>query len=109
MDYEKYREAIHKKVCQHCIDRTEEGICGLTGHDECGVEAHLPKIVRAVQSVQSDSLQDYIDALRKIVCVDCKNKNSDGTCQLRSEADCGLDRYFELVVEAIEEVDQRRP
>lgn len=105
MNYNKYREAIHEKVCKRCIELAEDGVCGLTGHDQCGVELHLPDIVKVVQSVKSLQLKDYVEELRKVVCGKCKNKNMDGTCQLRSDADCGLDRYFELVVEAIEEVD----
>ena len=37
--------------------------------------------------------------------MNCKNQSPDGTCKLRNAADCGLDRYFELIIEAIEEVD----
>lgn len=108
MDLEKYRRAIHKKVCGHCIDLKEDDTCSLTGDDQCGVETHLPEIVRAVQSIKSERMSDYVAKLREIVCEHCKNQDPNGKCRLRSEADCGLDRYFEFIVEAIEEVDKRK-
>ena len=106
MDYGRYHRAIRKKVCEQCIDLTENGRCTLTGDDRCGVELYLEKMVDAVHSVYSLNLQDYVKALRERVCAFCKNQNPDGTCQLRSEADCGLDRYFAMIVEAVEEVDK---
>src|SRR3989338_1788285 len=107
MNEEPYRRAIQKKVCEHCIDLAENGHCVLTGERQCGVELYLDKIVSIVHSVKSQNLQDYVRVLREQVCASCKNQNPDGSCRLRGEADCGLDRYFALVVEAIEEVDQR--
>ena len=102
-DLRRYREAIRKKVCERCIDLDENGHCTLTGDRQCGVEIYLDKIVAVVQSVHSEHIQDYMSALRERVCAFCKNQNPDGTCRLRSEADCGLDRYFVLAVEAVEE------
>ncbi|MBI3999752.1 MAG: hypothetical protein HY351_03975 [Candidatus Omnitrophica bacterium] len=104
---EVYRNAIRKKVCEHCIDLSEAGHCTLTGDRQCGVELYLGKIIEVVHSIQSPHLQDYVKVLRERVCTSCKNQNPDGTCRLRSEADCGLDRYFALVVETIEEVDKQ--
>ncbi|OGX03180.1 MAG: hypothetical protein A3G87_08800 [Omnitrophica bacterium RIFCSPLOWO2_12_FULL_50_11] len=107
MDYEPYRRAVRKKVCEHCVDFSEEGRCALTGEYQCGVELYLEKIVDVVRSVHSPHVQDYVTRLRERVCAFCKNQNPDGACRLRSEADCGLDRYFALVVEAIEEADMK--
>ena len=106
-DLERYRKAIRAKVCNRCIDQGEDGCCSLSGDQRCGVELYLEKIVDVVHSVRSKKLKDYVEQLRKHVCSDCKNQNPDGTCQLRSEADCGLDGYFAVVVEAIEEEDQK--
>lgn len=107
IDCERYRQAIDEKVCRHCIDLGEDGRCTLTGDQQCGVQIHLEKIVEAVHAVQSRNLEDYVKVLREKVCASCKNQNPDGTCRLRSEADCGLDRYFALIVEAIEETGAR--
>lgn len=105
MDDERYRRAIRKRVCAHCIDLGEDGRCTLSGDRQCGVELYLDKIVDVVHAVHSQNLQDYVRVLRERVCADCKNQNPNGTCRLRAEADCGLNRYFALVVEAIEEAD----
>ena len=101
-----YKDAIRKKVCVHCIDFGADGQCKLSSDRQCGVEIYLDKIIGTIRSVKSNLLQDYIEALRKNVCSECKNQNPNGTCRLRSEAECGLDRYFEMVVEAIEEVEK---
>lgn len=107
IDCERYRQAIYEKVCRHCIDLGEDGRCTLTEDRQCGAQIHLEKIVEAVHAVHSRNLEDYVKVLREKVCASCKNQNPDGTCRLRSEADCGLDRYFALIVEAIEETDAR--
>ena len=107
MDTERYRQAVYEKVCKHCVDLGEDGRCTLTGDRQCGVQIYLEKIVEAVHGVQSQNLDDYVKVLREKVCASCKNQFPDGTCRLRSETDCGLDRYFSLVVEAIEGVDAR--
>ncbi|PIQ87019.1 MAG: hypothetical protein COV74_02420 [Candidatus Omnitrophica bacterium CG11_big_fil_rev_8_21_14_0_20_45_26] len=108
-DYKRYRDAVRKKVCEHCIDYDHENAhCTLTGDKHCGVELYLENIVKVVQSVKAKELAEYVKLLRETVCHDCKNQEPDGSCQLRSESECGLDRYFELIVEAIEEVDKSK-
>lgn len=108
MDYEPYRTAVRNKVCQKCLDLDEHGHCALTDERECGVLLHLEMIVDIVHATHSEKLDDYIKLLRERVCANCKNEMPDGACRLRSDADCGLDRFFELIVEAIEEVDAAR-
>jgi hypothetical protein len=105
LNNESYRQAVRWKVCAHCIDLGEDGRCTLTGDRQCGVELYLDKIVEVVHSIESTRIQDYVNALRERVCAQCKNQNPDGTCRVRRDLDCGLDRYFALVVEAIEEAD----
>ena len=109
MEIELYRKSIYEKVCKHCIDLGKDGKCTLTDEMKCGVEMYLPEIVKVVQSVKSPYISDYIKKLRDLVCTHCANQNADGTCNFRLAADCGLDRYFLLIVEAIEEVDRSRP
>ena len=45
MNYEPYRQAILKKVCEHCVDSDERGNCALTSGRQCGVELYLEAIV----------------------------------------------------------------
>jgi hypothetical protein len=101
---DEYWEAVRRRVCANCIDSDGHGNCLLTDDEECALILHFPKMVEAVLSVKSDMLKPYIDALRSNVCTSCKHQSPDGTCLVRNRVDCGLDRYFPLVVEAVEEV-----
>lgn len=99
-----YAEAIRSKVCSVCLDRTGRGICGLGSWDDCALNRYLNDVVILVNSIQSDSMHDYVHELHNVVCVSCLN-NADGYCKERS--DCPLDRFFPLVVEAVQEVNAR--
>ncbi|MBI4547925.1 MAG: hypothetical protein HY707_08095 [Ignavibacteriae bacterium] len=104
---EYYWQAVQEKVCKKCIDGDGRGICRLSGIDECGLKLHFPKILDTVLSVTSDTMEPYIEALRKNVCSQCKHQSPDGKCSFRASVDCGLDRYFPLIVETIEEVHKK--
>ena len=104
---EEYWEAVSMKVCAKCIDGDTKGNCRLSGVDECGLKLHFPRIVETVLSVHSDRMEPYIAELRRIVCANCAHQSPDGKCSFRSDVDCGLDRYFPLIVEAIEAVHER--
>ncbi|MBI4547154.1 MAG: hypothetical protein HY707_04185 [Ignavibacteriae bacterium] len=101
---EQYWQAVQQRVCLNCIDSDGYGNCRLTGEDACGLKYHFPRIVDTVLSVHSDRIEPYVEALRKNVCVFCKHQSPDGKCSFRSNLDCGLDRYFPLIVETIEGV-----
>lgn len=103
---ERYWDAVRLRVCTKCIDGDGYGNCRLTGEESCGLKLHFPRIVETVLSVMSDKMDLYIEALRRNVCAYCKHRSSVGTCMFRINVDCGLDRYFPLVVEAIEEVNE---
>ena len=103
-DLDKYWQAVQGRVCVKCIDSDGHGSCRLNGEDACGLKLHFPRIVETVLAVQSYTIEPYIEALRQHVCANCKHRSSDGTCTFRSNLDCGLDRYFPLVIEAIETV-----
>jgi hypothetical protein len=120
--YLKYLEAIRHKVCAICIDRNlATGECGLPPWGKCAIERFYPEITEAVKSVLNSmnkgiiqryndgyygNVDEYVTVLRKYVCVNCKNQLPDGTCILRDSAECGLNRYFPLIIEAIEEVEE---
>ena len=107
MELQQYWHAVREKVCVKCIDSDGYGNCRLSGIDECGLKLHFPRIVETVLSVKSNSMDIYIEALRKNVCAACIHQSPEGKCMVRANLDCGLDRYFPLVVEAIEEVHSR--
>ena len=101
---EEYWTAVRAKVCVNCIDSDGEGNCRLAGRQQCSVQLYFPQILKAVLSVKSTRMEPYVEALRGSVCVDCRYQSGNGQCALRQSLDCGLDRYFQLVVEAIEQV-----
>lgn len=105
---EQYWDAVQRTVCRKCVDSDAKGNCRLTGEEECGLRLHFPKIVDTVLSVEADTLDPYIEALRRNVCAYCRHQSPDGTCMFRGRADCGLDRYFPMIVEAVEEVRRAR-
>lgn len=105
INLETYADAVRRKFRMRCINSDEHGNCLLPAGGECELEFHFPKTVETVQSVKSDRMEPYVDALRRNVCANCKHQSSDGKCALRENLECCLDRYFTLVVEAIEEVD----
>ncbi|HEX9657416.1 MAG TPA: hypothetical protein VGB89_10945 [Bacteroidota bacterium] len=102
---DRYWEAVRRMVCEKCIDGDGTGNCRLTPGQECALQNHLPEVVRTVLSVKSSQVQPYVDALRVGACSVCNQQAPDGTCTLRTQLDCGLDRYFPLVIEAIEAVN----
>jgi hypothetical protein len=105
MDHvDEYWPAVRRKVCEKCVDGDGAGNCRLTPGQECALQKHLPQVVRAILSVKSTEVQPYVEALRLDACAVCEHQAQDGTCALRRQLDCGLDRYFPLVIEAIEEV-----
>lgn len=89
-----------------CTDRLIDGTCGLTGSRQCAFDKHLQQIVTAIGRVDSPDVQDYIDAIREDVCTVCE-KDQGGPCEHRELADCALDAYLILVIEAIEEARAR--
>ena len=101
---DKYWQAVQQRVCVTCIDSDGLGNCRLSGAEECGLKLHFPGIVETVLSVRSDEIEPYVEALRHNICAYCKNQSADGKCMFRTNLDCGLDRYFPLIIEAIEEL-----
>jgi hypothetical protein len=105
---DQFMHAVQERVCANCIDSDGYGTCRLSASQQCAVTLYLPKIVETVLSVQSERMDPYVQELRRVVCGQCTHQSADGKCSLRTELECGLDRYFPLVVEAIEEVKNER-
>ena len=98
-----FQELVHLRVCRYCVDRKEDGTCGLSNPPECSLHKCLPKIVDAVFRIESDSIEDYVQSVREEVCEGCANQKLDGYCPVREQVRCALDRYLPLIVGAIEE------
>jgi hypothetical protein len=101
---EELEALVRNRICGVCTDRTADGQCGLEQPSSCALFRLLPRVVQAIQSVDSTDIQPYIDAIRRDVCSACGDQRADGTCETRQEVRCALDAYLLLVVDAIEDV-----
>ncbi len=100
--------ALRRDVCRHCIEFGEDGLCHSGDPEGCSVYHFLPEIAWICENVQSDKIEDYVQAVRTNICTaKCNHSAPDGSCQLRNRLDCGLDRYLSLVVECIEGLQAR--
>ena len=103
-----YWNSIRARACAACLDAADDGSCGLRSR-LCALAAQLPLIVRAIASVQSDRMDEYVQAIEDQVCRRCHEQDAQGRCRLRDRGECALYTYLPLVVDAIEEVRVGQP
>ena len=94
---------VRNKICKLCTERTVNGECGLEEPSACALFRLFPQVAQAIQSVESDDVGPYIEAIRRNVCSVCNEQAPDGSCETRQMVQCALDAYLLLVVDAIEE------
>jgi hypothetical protein len=94
---------VRNRICNVCTSRTGGGECGLEEPSSCALFRLFPQVAQAIQSVRSDDIHQYIEAIRRNVCPVCRDRASDGSCETRQQVQCSLDAYLLLVVDAIEE------
>jgi hypothetical protein len=99
---------VRDKICRLCSDRTAQGGCGLEQPSACALFRLFPEVAKAIQSVQSDNINDYIQAIRLGVCSVCQEQMADGNCEARKQMRCALDAYLLLIVETVEEATGRK-
>src|SRR5215467_12160989 len=99
----KLETIVRKRICSVCTERTVAGECGLEEPSQCALFRLFPQVAQAIQSVNSDDIGQYIEAIRHGVCSVCADQGSDGSCETRQQVRCSLDAYLLLVVDAIEE------
>lgn len=105
---EEYRAALREKICAKCVDGDGKGACLIAPGRECALETHFTSILESVNSVFSTSVEPYVEQLRKKVCAVCTSQTGGGSCALRDETECALDRYFPLIVQVIEETQLKK-
>ena len=105
--FEELEAIVRSRICGVCTERTTEGQCGLETPSDCALFRLFPQVAQAIQSVKSDDIHQYIDAIRRNVCSVCQEQARDGSCEVRQQVQCALDAYLVLVVEAIEEATGR--
>lgn len=94
---------VRDRICRVCTSRTIHGDCGLENPSSCALFQLFPQVAKAIQSVESDDIQQYVDAIRQQVCTVCADQDAAGSCETRQQVQCALDAYLLLVVDAIEE------
>jgi hypothetical protein len=94
---------VRSRICKVCTERTVTGECGLVEPAFCALFYLFPQVARAIDSVESDDINDYVAAIRQTVCPMCAEQEPDGSCETRQQVRCALDAYLLLVVDAIEE------
>ena len=81
---------VRNRICNVCTERTVEGQCGLEEPSSCALFRLLPQVAQAIQSVKSDDIQEYLDAIRANVCSVCVDRAADGSCETRQEVRCAV-------------------
>jgi len=94
---------VRNRICSVCTERTVDGNCGLEEPSSCALFRLFPQVAQAIQSVNSDDIQQYLDAIRRNVCSVCTDQANDQSCETRQQVRCALDAYLLLVVDVIEE------
>ncbi len=104
----EYRQALKDRICSICQKFGYDEVCGIGEDGECPFDRHLPRLLEAVLTTpRSDNIADYVPKIREMVCSTCDNQNDRGRCKSRDQAYCGLDSFLVLVVQAIEDVQDR--
>ena len=104
MELQQYWQAIQQKLCPRCLDGDGQGNCRLPIGEECALKSFLPQVVLTTLNIKSDSMDTYINVLRRNVCILCDHQLPDISCKKRHDLECSLDRYYPLVIEIIETV-----
>lgn len=103
--YERYREAVRRRVCAVCLDGRDDGSCGLSGKRSCALEELLPYVVDTIREVRRAHGDAYAAAVEARVCSRCREQDPAGHCALRREGACALSVFLPLVVAAMAEAD----
>ncbi len=106
MSAAEYWSLIQSRVCRRCLDGDGAGGCRLPAGEMCALKELLPEIIRCVTSVQSETMDAYVGALRTNICASCEHQTADRSCAMRNHLECALDRYYPLVVQIIETVKE---
>src|SRR5262249_6721131 len=72
---------VRDRICGVCTERTVAGECGMEDQNQCALFRLFPEVARAIQSVESNDITNYIDAIRQRVCSVCVEQAADGSCE----------------------------
>src|ERR1035441_9990274 len=91
--FEEIEAIVRNRICRVCTERTTEGQCGLERPSNCALFLLFPQVAQSIQSVKSDDIHQYIEAIRLNVCSVCQEQARDGSCEVRQQVQCGAQRY----------------
>jgi len=97
-------DAIRRRVCAVCLDRSDDGSCGLDAQRVCALEDHFARIVEAVAAADGRGLEDCRQEIRERVCSECSLQDAEGRCGVRPRGECALDSFLPLVVDTVREM-----
>lgn len=100
---ERVWRKIQEDVCSVCLDRHDDGTCGLSRRN-CALTIHLPRAIEVACAIDSPRMEPYYEAFEREICARCSSQNLDGACTLRARAECALHAYLPLVVDVIRSV-----
>ena len=112
---DRYKEAMREAICPMCVRFAEDienaTLCFHENSGECGLFKNLGKVTEVVSSVQSDSIEPYMEALRRDVCEQCTHQDANLVCSVRDSDEptptwCVLDAYINLIVGVTEQVQE---
>ena len=101
-----YEEAIKEHVCSHCIDMTGSGRCSKSPK-ECAVLRFVPELVEIALEMHEKKIAPYVKLVRERICMKCGGSPDGEHCARREMIDCDLDRYLPMVLNAIEDVQEK--
>jgi len=104
-----YREAVAKRVHTVCLDRNLDPNSTVETEAGCRIERFLPQLVELAHRVGAKEFAAFEAAFEQTVCIQCGNRDAQGTCPVRAEAECCLYRYLPLIYEAIHGVEADSP
>jgi hypothetical protein len=100
-EYGEYVAELRERVCSRCIVR-QSGTPPCAPHGiACGIELHVPELVRICRTTDSALMDTYIEKLHDEICAECDYRTAP-VCP------CPLDYLLQLAVEAVEDVESRR-
>ena len=113
---DEYKYAMRDAICSVCVsfnaNRQNPSRCVNEDSGQCSLFANLGEVVDVVSKVDSGSIVPYLEELRRKVCAKCEHQDAHGVCNIRDNRGpvpiwCSLDTYFNLVVGAIESVQEQ--
>lgn len=95
-------DEVELAVCRVCVDHSSGG-CRSADSGRCALKSDFARVVESISSVTSATYPPYVASLRANVCTECSHQREGGRCEVRNNVACALDRYYPLVIDAIEE------